>query len=111
MYIVLLCLILIIYSSEIVFLPNYNERPDHWHLFYWVLLISIALIGVLTANVIQMLIVKKANAQVVVILLLSFLCFALLNGFNTYLKTISFIGIALLLIYILLFQSFKKQSS
>ena len=67
-YIVLLTLILIVYSSEIAFLPNYNERPDHWHLFYWVLLISIALIGVLIANVIQMLIVKKANAQVLIIL-------------------------------------------
>ena len=110
-YIVLLTLILIVYSSEIAFMPNYNENTDHWHLFYWVLLSNIALMGVLIANVMQMLSVKKVNAQVVVILLLSFLCFALLNSSNSYFKAISFIGIVLLLVYIIFYTSFKKQSS
>lgn len=110
LFAVVLALILIVYSSEINFMPNYSQKTDLWHLFYWILFFAIALITISIANSIRMFIAKKINAKILVILFLSCSFFTLLNNSNHYFKTISFVGIALLLIYILIFKTLKKQS-
>lgn len=107
-FVLTLILILIMYSSEVVFMPNYKERSDVWHLFAWVIIFSSAFIFVAILNLIFMIKYRKANLEVLLILFLTFLFFAFLNNPKSHLQEVGFIGIILIFIYFNFFSSRKK---
>lgn len=92
-------LVLLMYSSEIVFMPNYKERSDMWHLFTWIMIFSSALIFVTILNLFFMLKYQKANLEVLLILFLTFLFFVFLNYPKSNFQEVGFIGMFINLIY------------
>lgn len=107
-YILSLILLLIIYSSEIFFMPNYLERGDMWHLFEWILFFSISFGFVLILNLVFMFKQRKANPKVLLILFLTIISFASLNNPKFNFKEFGYVGVILILIYYLAYQSWIK---
>jgi hypothetical protein len=110
-FVLTLILILIMYSSEIVFMPNYQERSDMWHLFTWIMIFCTTLIFVAILNLIFMLKSRKTNLEVLLILFLTFLFFTFLNNPKSNLQEVGFIGMILIVIYCSFFSSRIKLKS
>jgi len=72
-------LILLIYSSEVSFMPNYVDKPDKWHLmipmliFYPILLFSIVR-TILKKNI------KSQKTEILVLTTMSLIGYAMLNN-------------------------------
>lgn len=74
-----LSLIILLYSSEINFMPNYVNKPDKWHLmipmllFYPILIFSIVRI-ILKKDI------KSHKIEILALLVLSLIGYAMLNN-------------------------------
>lgn len=71
---------LAVYSSEINFMPNYIERPDKWHLIIPMFGFTIIAIGELIWSIIHLVKYKNKAWDAIIIIVLSFICFANLNN-------------------------------
>lgn len=77
---ILLILTLIVYSSEINFMPNYKKRPDKWHLLIPMLIFYSLIFIQLIWNVIIMIKNRKMDWMYTVFCFISLFCFANLNN-------------------------------
>lgn len=89
--------ILFVYSSEISFMPNYNYRPDGWHLFIPMLIFYILLISQLIWSIIEKFKTKK-NYWDLVLIIISILLFSALHNPKGVSQNIGYIGLAIVTI-------------
>ena len=75
-------IILLDYSSEICFMPNYKSRPDKWHLFYSMFLFFFILIIQFLWAIFKMIKQKRISWQMILIMLGTIFSFLLLNNTN-----------------------------
>lgn len=77
--IITLSLILVIYSSEIDFMPNYVDKPDKWHLmipmliFYPILFLSIVITFLKKK-------LKSQKKEILILTTISLIGYAMLNN-------------------------------
>ena len=88
-------IILIVYSSEISFLPNYKYRPDKWHLFIPMFGIYIALISQLIWSIIEKIKMKKDSVNIIM-MAISVLLFSTLNNPKGNSENIGYFGLIIL---------------
>ncbi len=94
-------LVLIIYSSEIKFMPNYQDRPDKWHLLYPI----VVFYPILIIQVLIILLKTNLGAQKTELLLISIfaiLSFVFLNTLNHTIQLIAYISLLAIFAYSLL---------
>lgn len=94
-------LILLIYSSEVSFMPNYVDKPDKWHLmipmliFYPILLFSIVR-TILKKNI------KSQKTEILVLTTMSLIGYAMLNNPKENSQIAGYIILMILLVILIL---------
>ena len=73
-------LMLIFYSSEISFMPNFTYRPDKWHLLPLMFGFSILIFVQLIWNIVVMIKKRKVSWDILLLISLSILTFLFLNN-------------------------------
>jgi len=89
--------ILLVYSSEIGFMPNYNYRNDGWHLLIPMFIFYILLISQLIWSIIEQ-IKKKKNYWDLLMIVISILLFSALHNPKGVSQNIGYIGLIIVTI-------------
>ena len=106
-------LILIFYSSEISFMPNYVYKFDKWHLIIPMLFFFLVQTIILVWSIVIMIKQRKFNLRLFLIQGLGLLLFAELNNPKGYSQVIGYCGFCILLItsLILYFSNIRRTLS
>lgn len=94
-FIIISLLILLTYASEISFMPNYNEKPDKWHLLFPMLLFYPALFIIICMAIFK----KNIKSEKIEILLfptVALVSFAMLNDPKGNSQTIGFLVLSII---------------
>lgn len=100
-------IILLVYSSEISFMPNFNFRPDKWHLmvpmFGFLIILSLQFFW----NIWDKIKNKNKSWSMIILSIISILLFLLLNNPKGNSQNIGYIGLIITAIYTMLTIRFK----
>ena len=102
-YLLVLFLILVHYSSEISFMPNYIPKGDYWHLLFPMVLFNSSFLILLVYNIIMMVREKRVDFKNLIAFLFSICFFQFLNSPNSTLRNIGYILIGVILVYHIIF--------
>jgi len=72
-------LILLIYSSEINFMPNYVDKPDKWHLMIPMLIFYPILLFIIIKTILKKYI-KSQKTEILVLTTITLIGYAMLNN-------------------------------
>ncbi|MEO1518844.1 MAG: hypothetical protein AAFV95_27765 [Bacteroidota bacterium] len=106
---IVIVLILVTYSSEVAFMPNYKERPDKWYLLMPMLLFYSLFSLQLLWNAVLMVKYKKVKWDDLVFTLLSIVCLTSLNNPKGNWQEVGYLGLAIVFIILLSFVIEKKR--
>lgn len=96
------------YSGEISFMPNDKNRPDSWHLIYYMAIFYFALIIELIWSITIMSVRKKVSWDILIPLVLTFICYVSLNNPKGNSQELGYIGLIFTLSILIVFY-FKKR--
>lgn len=100
-------LILVVYSSEIKFMPNYSAKPDKWYLLSSLISFTSLFAIIFIVNI--FLLIRKTITWIgLVWIVLSVLYFLMLNVSDSLSQTLGYFGI-FSIICIMLFITFTKR--
>lgn len=106
--ILILSFVLVVYSSEVSFMPNYEYQPDKWYLIPYLVSFTLLLCVIFIWNVFTGIKSKKINWFFIIQSLFSILVFFNLNNPKGMNQNISFLLIIVIIASILI--SFRKKS-
>ena len=104
-----LIVILVVYSSEITFMPNYTREPDQWHLFLPMLAFNAIILILLIWNSILMFKARKINWSYTILSISTLTFFALMNSPKGNSPEIGFTGLLMILLVLIGMNLFYRQ--
>ena len=97
---------LVIFSSEIYFMPNYEHKPDSWHLFFPIMIISISFIIIFIFTIIKMIRNKKWDFLFLAQCIFPLVSFMIIRNIN-----LNYIVLTILLFYLIIDLILKIKSN
>ncbi len=108
-YIVISFLILLIYSSEINFMPNYKDRPDNWNLLLPMIIFYFGLFLCFVWLLIKRNI-SNQKSEILLTLTVILLSFAMLNNRKGFSQITGYLFTAIVFVFSTVKLFFKKQN-
>ena len=104
-----LLMILFVYSSEIYFMPNFNHKPDKWHLLAPMFCFGVLLIFQMVWSIIDLVKGKKTFLGRLILTTVSVFLFVILNNPKGNSQNIGYVGLVIIAIISLVLFAFEKK--
>jgi hypothetical protein len=103
-------LILLVYSSEVSFMPNFKDKPDKWELIFPMLTFYSWIIIQLIWNLYSMFRNKKMEWVYTIFSLNTLFCFTLLNNPKGNSQELGYLGLMVIFLFISIMKFYKAKN-